>query len=59
MNKGLNKYCSIKCSKQIEKEKKAKIREKKKESISYLTKELDKLWSEIVKIQWGYKCAYC
>ena len=57
--KWLNAYCSVWCSKKKEKEKRAKIREKKKESVSHLTKELDKLWSEIVKIQWNHKCAYC
>lgn len=36
--------------------KKVKDRVKKQNSISYLTKEADKLWSEAVKIEYNYEC---
>ncbi len=36
-----------------------KKREEKKTSIAVLTKTADKLWSELIKIQWGNKCWYC
>lgn len=59
----LIKCCSYKCenilAKKKDKEKKAKVREKKKVSVSALTKLADKLWSDLVKLQWGNKCAYC
>ena len=66
----LNPYCSLKCElkakkerdkakKEKEKFKKTKKKEKKQSSISFLTKKADKLWSEAVKINYLYKCAYC
>lgn len=53
------KFCKKWCEKEFEKEKKAKVREKKKLSISSLTKKADTLWSLKVKDIWGNKCAYC
>lgn len=38
---------------------KVKVREKKHNSLSYLTKQLDNLWSQLVKINYNYTCAYC
>ncbi len=38
---------------------KVKKKEKKHNSISYLTKQLDNLWSQLVKINYNYTCAYC
>lgn len=66
----LQTTCSIKCTKELEnakkvakiakeKEKKVKAKEKKHNSISYLTDKADDLWSEAVKIAHCYKCAYC
>ena len=55
------KYCSPKCLERAEaiktKEKKKIARERKKISISALTKKADKLWSETVRSEW--RCAYC
>ncbi len=51
--------CDTKYRKEKEKLKKTKIKEKKKVSVSVLTKLADKLWSDIVKKEWGNKCAYC
>ena len=39
--------------------KKQKVREKKQNSLSSLTKKADKLWSEAVKIEYNYGCQYC
>lgn len=66
----LQTTCSIKCAKALqkankvaknekEKAKKVKAREKRHNSISYLTDKTDDLWSEAVKIAYNYKCAYC
>lgn len=38
---------------------KVKKKEKKHNSISYLTKQLDNLWSQLVKINYNYTCQYC
>lgn len=54
-----DKFCTKKCMNELEKQKRAKVREKKKTSVSTLTKVADKLWSDVVKLEWGNKCAYC
>jgi len=40
-------------------ERKKKVRDKKANSVSVLTKKADKLWSEAVKINYNYECQYC
>lgn len=59
----LQKTCSAKCAKKFEeskaKEKRMKTREKKRVSVSYLSKTADALWSQCVKIRYGHACAYC
>jgi hypothetical protein len=59
MLKGLNKYCSLKCSKQVEKEKKAKIREKKKTSPKKLYNNNVEMAKTIAKIRDLYICQWC
>lgn len=58
----LVKYCSYKCENKMAKEKdkikKAKIKEKKKVSISTLSKVADSLWSKYIRLKAG-KCEYC
>lgn len=39
--------------------KKEKAKDKKRNSVSYLTKKADLLWSEAVKINYSYACQYC
>lgn len=51
--------CYAKYKEAREKEKKRVAREKKAVSVSALTTKADKLWSEIVKNDWGNACAYC
>lgn len=57
----LNKTCTLKCEnkriEQREKEKRKKVREKKKNSISTLWKIADRLWSLCIRMI-GY-CEYC
>lgn len=63
-------YCSKKCrqehwwevvrkAKDKQKARQVKIKEKKANSVSTLTKKADKLWSEAVKIEYNYGCQYC
>ena len=64
------KYCTKACrldfwrkqvkkAKEKQKIKQAKVKAKKQNSISYLTKQADKFWSEAVKIEYNYECQYC
>lgn len=66
----MNPYCRPLCQRQAEaqrkREKVAKVkiqkekkRDKKNGSVSKLTKDADKLWSEAVKINYNYSCQYC
>lgn len=45
--------------KEKEKIRKNRITQKKQNSISYLTKKADELWSKAVKINYNYSCQYC
>lgn len=54
-----DKFCKKWCMLEFEKEKRKEKKEAKKLSVSVLTKLADKLWSDIVKIEWWNKCAYC
>jgi 5-methylcytosine-specific restriction endonuclease McrA len=56
-----NEYnrAKVRVVKEKVKVKKEKIKKKRAESVSTLTKTADKLWSELIKIQGGNKCAYC
>ena len=51
MPKGLNNVCSPKCAKEKEKLKNRAAREKKKESISTLTKVLDSIFSQYIRLR--------
>lgn len=57
------KTCSQKCQDKLDearaKEKRKIVKLKKSVSVSVLTKKLDSLWSECVKINFHYKCQYC
>jgi len=55
----LDKFCSIKCKKENDKLKKQKIKEKKRLSVSVLTKVADTLWSKIIKERAFNTCEYC
>ena len=55
---------TIEKAKKKKQEEKIKVRKekakvKKQNSISYLTKKADNLWSECVKINYNYSCQYC
>jgi len=54
-----DKFCKKWCMNEFEKEKRKKVREKKKVSISSLTKVADTLWSLVIKYKWGNECVYC
>ena len=51
MPKGLNNVCSNKCAKEKERLKKVKVKEKKKVSISTLTKVLDSIFSQYIRLR--------
>lgn len=70
MPKGMKNVCSPWCSRKHNanlkktkelkvKERKQKIKEKKMNSVKYLLKIADDLWSEAVKINYNYTCQYC
>ncbi len=66
MSKTCSPFCSRKHQANLNKAnkekvrlKKEKVKEKKQNSISYLTKCADTLWSECVKINYNYACQYC
>ena len=54
----LDKFCKIWCMKEFEANKKRRVKEKKKESISALSKVADVLWSKLIRLK-EWKCEYC
>jgi len=63
-------FCSKSCRLEFQREKvrkqndkikvrKVKVKEKKHNSVSFLTKKADNLWSELVKMNYNYECQYC